>query len=133
MSSEELIYLENIFKNMDLTKIHKSYHAKNNGISAELKYIQYVLYKDNIKDLIIEYNETPTKNGIERRVLIRDNEEIVVEYNSDTEGKFIEKSNLCFVICIDTCKIVTTYYNTSNDSHNTLNLNRYSQNLNIIR
>ena len=133
MNNDELLYLKNEINAMNLNKVYFSKHVRNKGISCSLNVIREVLSKDNIEDLIIEYNETPFYGNVERRVLIRDNEPIYVHYCNNSGNDFSKESNLCFVICIDNCKIVTVYYNIINDNHDTLNLTRYSSDLIIIK
>lgn len=133
MNNKELLFLENLIKNLNLNDIYLSYHAKNNGITAPIEMIKDVLSKKNIQDLIIEYNETPTRDGLERRILIRNDELINVCYNVGSVREFSQLSNLCFVVCIDNCKIVTTYYNIAKDSHDTLDLKRYDASLKILK
>lgn len=92
-----------------------------------------VLNRESVRECIVEYNETPIKGVIEHRVLLRDSEQIMVKYNEGKDNEFSALSNLCFVLCMDNGKIVTTYYNVSDDSHDTLNLYRYDKSLNIIK
>lgn len=95
--------------------------------------ISHVLKKDNLMDLIIEYNETPTYNRLERRVLLRDNDIMKVKYTKEDNSNFEKESNLCFVICLDNSKVVTAYYNLVDDNHETLIDERYNENLKIIK
>lgn len=133
MTDEEILYIDKKIKSMDINSIYLSEHARNNNVVATIGQIKETLLNDSLKDFVVEYNETPFKGNIEHRVLLRDNKSIMVIYNEGMENQFCELSNLCFVLCMDNGKIVTTYYNIINDSHKTLNLNRYDKNLKIIK
>lgn len=133
MTDTEIDYLNEKIKSMIDKDIYFSRHAQNNGITATLEQVIDVLNRESIKDYIVEYNETPFKGVIEHRVLIRDSKRVMVKYNEGKDNEFSALSNLCFVLCIDNGKIVTTYYNVDNDSHDTLNLYRYDKNLKIIK
>ncbi|XZH79196.1 hypothetical protein ACSW8U_16050 (plasmid) [Clostridium perfringens] len=132
MTFEELYYLSNLLKKLDLNQLHFSKHALTNNVSSSIHQIRKILLKENLYNLIIEYNKTQTAHSLEHRVLIRDNEDVLVTYNPNTTNEFKEISNFCFVICLNNSRIITTYYNISTDTHKTLNLNRYSNNLNIL-
>lgn len=133
MTEKELQFLSNELRKIKLENIWLTSHVKEKNITFSLDMIYNVLKKDNLMDLIIEYNETPTRSTIERRVLIRDNDVINVTYNTNDNATFNKESNLCFVICLDNSKIVTVYYNIADDTHETLIDKRYNEDLIIIK
>lgn len=133
MTDEEVNFLVKKIKELNTQKVYLSKHAQNNNVTTTIEQILSILKSDYIKDCIIEYNETPCKGTLEHRILLRDIKSIRVTYNEGMKDEFEALSNLCFVICIDNAKIVTTYYNIDEDSHDTLNLYRYDKNLKIIK
>lgn len=133
MTDAEVTYLDSKIKAMLTKDIYFSQHAKNNNVTATLEQIMDILNRETVKEYIVEYNETPFYGTTEHRVLLRDTEEVMVKYNEGKDNEFSALSHLCFVLCMDNGKIVTTYYNMVNDAHDTLNLYRYDKNLKIIK
>lgn len=133
MNKKELLFLLNELRKIKVENIWLSKHIKQKNITVSLSMIVETLNKDNLMDLIIEYNETPTYNRIERRVLIRGNDVVKVSYIKEDNTTFEKESNLCFVICLDNSKIVTAYYNLVDDKHDTLIDKRYNRRLTIIK
>lgn len=127
-SKGEFVYLENKIKKLDLKQIKSSRHLNlKSSISYKKDDIIAVLSDEDIKNRIIEFNITPSKGSIDRRVLLRSKEEYDVLINNN-----IKKCNLCFVISIITGDLITVYYNESNDSHDTIDWRRYDNDLQII-
>lgn len=83
------------------------------------------------KDCLIEYSHmTKGKKGYvtDRRVLLRSKEELTIQMDGRKS-----KCNLCVVINIDKCEIITTWFNNSYYNHHNLRLHRYDANLNILK
>lgn len=82
--------------------------------------IDKILNKNNIKDLIIEYNRTLTdKNkNWDERIVIRDN-----KISQTDKGK----QNLCIVLSLSKNEVITAYYNPLDDNHATINMDRYDK------
>lgn len=133
MNEKELIFLFKELKKIRFENIWLSKHIKEKNITVSIDMIYKTLEKDNLKELIIEYNETPTYNRVERRVLLRDDSLINVKYTKEDNTTFEKESNLCFVICLDNSKVITVYYNLAEDMHDTLIDKRYNANLKIIK
>lgn len=117
----ELQYLEIILKSLGCIKL--STHAKKKNITINIDDIKKALKDINLKDNIIEYNET---NG-DKRVLVRSKE----VYPTNVEGVTIY-CNLCFVISLLKKEVVTAYYNSTKDNHDNIDLRRYNKNLKIF-
>jgi hypothetical protein len=126
MSKEELMFLQDRLHSLNINDIEVSDHLQNKFIDKgiELKQIPFI---DNLIPLIIEYNETPTRGFLDRRVLIRTTEKYIV--NIKGKNKIC---NLCVVYSIVSGKVVTAYYNEANDNHDSINMNRYNKNLKVI-
>lgn len=126
MTSNEISFL--VYKIQHLDKIIYSNHLLKKHITFNEKTILKTLKSSNLKNCIIEYNETPSKDFLDRRVLIRSEiaENVLINNNN------YELCNLCFVLSIVSKKVITVYYNKSNDNHTSLNLNRYDNTLKII-
>ena len=129
-TSEEKIYLS---QKIDIAKkytiLSEHHEAKNNGIT--LTDINKILTSG--KYSIVEYNETTKNNITDYRILIRSTEDFYTKfYDTKLNYSYNCECNLCFVISIKTGKIITSYFNKSNDIHTTINFLRYD-NLQIIK
>lgn len=124
-SKEEYLFLKNKLQNLNKERIVESYHLSIKFIGYDIDVVKELPYKDDI--YIIEYNETPTRDYIDRRILVRSKE----SYDVNIKGKII-KCNLCVVFSIVTNEIITIYWNKENDNHRTLNTTRYNKDLKII-
>lgn len=71
---------------------------------------------------VIEYNNTTTYWGTERRLILRSPK--VVKVEGVTSFQYI-------VISLDRLKVISTYYNGITDTHKTLDLNYYDKSLTI--
>jgi len=131
MTNEELSFLEKKLK--EINQLNYSYHVLNKEISFDKTDIEKMLKQENLKDLIIEYNETPTKDGLDRRVLLRGTEVKDVLYTKENGETFNALSNLCVVISLVSHRVITCYWNLANDNHNTIKWDRYNSDLKIIK
>lgn len=134
MTENELDYLYLALKKIDLDKLHISYHLQN---KTEVKYdiedVKKMLLDEQLRDYIIEYNETPLKNKVDKRILIRSNDTKLVKYKREDGTTFKALSNLCVVLSIIDNRIITCYWNIHNDRHDTINWWRYDRELEIIK
>lgn len=127
MTIEEKEFLKNKLYNLDKESIYVSKHLANKFIGYSLDIVKELPFKDNVMDLIIEFNSTPMNNYIDKRVLLRTNEIFDVYIN----GEF-EECNLCVVYSIINSKVVTVYWNRFTDNHATVDMRRYNKDLEII-
>lgn len=131
MSKEEIVFLEKAVHSI-VSKVHFSQHFKTNRVACSESYIKELLSKD-LSEMIIEYNETPSKNKVDKRVLIRDKDLQEVLFLSETTEEFTETANLCIVVSILTGSVITAYWNLSSDNHKTMDWRRYNSKLEIIK
>lgn len=131
MTNEELSFLEHHLK--QINQLNYSYHVLNKQISFDKADIENMLKHGNLKSFIVEYNETPTKDGMDRRVLLRGIDVRDVLYSKENGETFNALSNLCVVISLVKHKVITCYWNIANDNHNTIKWDRYNRHLNIIK
>lgn len=121
MSEWALNTLVNKFNELDKSKttIHRHLLGKKT-ITFSKEDIDKILNKNNIKDLIIEYNRTLTdKNkNWDERIVIRDN-----EISKTNKGE----QNLCIVLSLSKNEVITAYYNPLYDNHATINMDRYDK------
>lgn len=116
----------------DIKDVYISNYVNNKNISFSKDYILEILHRNNIRDLIVEYNETLKFNELDRRLLIRDDKEYLVNFKS-LDGKVFQKyGNFCFVISLLSFNIITVYWNIQEDNHDTIQWNRYDNSLKII-
>lgn len=129
MTRKEQWYLREQIKN--LPNIYFTNHALTNGVDVTIEQIKNTIKEYNY---IIEYNETINQNGkVDRRVLMRSSTIYNVDFKR-VDGSIVKgNANLCFVISIDTGRIITTYYNYIRDNHETIDYRRYDKNLKIIK
>lgn len=134
MNEEEKIYIEKKIRKIDVKDIKLSHHLrkKKKDIGFKIKDILDTLKSEDLQELIIEYNETPMRGKIDRRVLLRGDRASSVEFKSG-DRVFFSPANICFVISLDTSQIITVYWNKVSDTHKTINWNRYDKNLDIIK
>lgn len=134
MSETEKQYLKNKIKTIKTRDITVSKHIlnKKKDIGFKMENIFEILNEDKIENLIVEYNETQNDELIDKRVLLRGNKSYNVRFKSK-EGSFVSSANICFVISLNTYRIVTVYWNKSKDNHKTINWSRYDKNLDIIK
>lgn len=136
MSNEEIMYLsKKVFEIKSKINADNNLHLKKRIDVSEINIERYISIIEGglLPYKIIEYNETLRDNVLDHRVVIRDKKK---EYRTYHKGKTIETTgwcNLCFVLSIDTGKIITAYYNDANDSHTSLDLRRYDKKLEIIK
>lgn len=71
---------------------------------------------------IIEFNQTRN----EKRVVFRSSESAIVDINGSEQSV-----QLCLVIALETATMVTAYFNTTNDNHETINPKRYNSHMKI--
>lgn len=130
MTNGEKEYIINKLNQYSISNICLSNHViENKNREFSMSDIYSILKKDELIDLIIEYNT----NGKDRRILIRDNSIHTVDF-LDSKGNFIckENANLCFVISINSGRIITVYWNIHGDNHDTIDWRRYDAQLKII-
>ena len=126
MSKEELAFLKNQIQN--IKDIKPSWHLENKtSIKYKMEDIFKVVNDLDLENRIIEFNTTPSRRTLDKRVLLRSKE----VYSVDINGKQTN-CNLCFVISIKSHELITVYYNEYNDFHNTIDWKRYDENLKII-
>lgn len=104
-------------------KVFMSRHLKDKIARGELSVPQDVVEETlaTFSESFIEYNVTERNGRESRRVLLR-NYGVVREVR--VKGRTCP-ANLCIVIDMDSCCMVTAYWNALNDRHATLNSNRY--------
>ena len=141
------------FSNHYIEKFSNGYSEKFIIENGKKKYIKdksiidkhtfaKLLKRENIDDLIFEYNQKKDAKGniYSRRIVIRDTYISNVRFkessfNNQFKNGWIEGGcNLCCSIEINDLlqhkenpkiKIITSYYNLANDNHNTLDFDRY--------
>lgn len=74
---------------------------------------------------IIEYNITRFRGRNDSRVLLRSDK----VYPVSIIDKGVVYCNLCFVLSLDSGELVTVYWNDCNDNHQTINYERYDEQL----
>lgn len=123
MNEQELKRLTQVFSKLDKSRTTISKHLLNkDSITWHRNDIIALLHAD-IYDMIIEYNQTPTKWGtIDHRIVIRDKKSVETDHG---------KANLCIVVSLVENRVLTAYYNLVKDSHKTINWDRYCQYLKV--
>lgn len=84
--------------------------------------------KNASRSSIVEYNVVPSATGhMDHRVLMRTEREFIASVNGEDVA-----CNLCFVLSLDTGRIVTVYWNEAKDAHSTVDMGRYMQGLQVV-
>lgn len=122
--------------------VFRSLNANNNRIKISTHVIDKMIDKrtdyevravrtmlEHLDQHLIEYSHK-TKNRVnvyKRRILLRSSEEFDVFLDD-----VVQPANLCVVLDIDTCTVITTYFCKANWHHPNLRMKRYNANLKII-
>ena len=134
MTPQEVQYLEMRLKQIDARRVYISNHVREKDVSFNLEEIQKVLNREDVKNLIVEYNETiMTGDWLDFRVLLRTDEVKNVTFFGTKRIPFEAPANMCFVISLKTLKVITVYWNKANDGHRGMDWTRYDKNLLIVR
>ncbi|UOP04548.1 hypothetical protein [Conchiformibius kuhniae] len=137
LSRLDIANLRNVLRNtlamMPSQKFEYSSHVndkvRNKEVSLESEIIQSTLdvflsNSDGSSNCLIEYNEKSENNKIRyRRILLRSLVTKLVDIKDNGEIK----CNYCFVINIDTGRVVTVYWNKASDSHDSLDESIYQE------
>ena len=116
MDERGINILINKFNKLDKSKRSINKHLLNKKtISFREEDIDKLLNKD-IKDMIVEYNQTFTDEILDERIVIRDNEVVQTDKG---------EQNLCIVLSLIKNEVITAYYNPPDDNHTTIDMNRY--------
>lgn len=95
-----------------------SYHLSQKIVSGEIKFTETQLVETLANPMnLVELNTQDAGVG----ALYRSDK----DYEVMLDGK-VQLSNLCVVINLDTLYIVTAYYNSTLDNHDTINSDRYT-------
>lgn len=130
MSLEEKRYLHKYLLTVRKLDRHAHYIQRQQEFKHNIK-IRDVFDTIRDKDFIhniIEYNETLSKGRIEQRLLIRITK---IYYKCLNGNPQPEKCNGFVVINLTTGQLITGYYNSMSDNHNSLNKFRYNSDLKI--
>lgn len=133
MSLEEKLYLIQRLQDVRTKKhIQLSEHLRQkNAVSVSYYQLNDILQFIGAKN-IVEYNTVDRKGYHDERILVRSSREYCVDafdHKKKTTIKMV--CNLCLVVSLLTGNIVTAYYNTSGDIHETINMDRYDSQLAI--
>lgn len=134
MNDEEKCFLVEALKKSSLNLTFTN-HFYSNGVDCKEEDVIALLSRENLKELIVEYNETIREGVKDSRVLVRDTEvkEVLFRVDDKNKKEFKQQGNLCVVVSILTGNVITAYWNIATDKHTTLNWNRYNADLEILR
>lgn len=130
MTAEEKNYLHKYLLTIRKLDRHAHYIQRQEEFKHNIKIrdVFETIRSRNFIENIIEYNETLSKGRIEQRLLIR----ISRIYHKCLDGK--TKPEKCYgfvVINLTTGQLITGYYNSIEDNHDSLNKFRYNSDLKI--
>ena len=118
----------------NIKKLKKSSHLiekiENNEVTLRMKDVYKSLHHPNIKNNIIEYNETyrERENRIVQRVLIR----LLPIRNLKIANVGVVPCYTYVVIDLTTKQIITSYLNHVEDNHKSIDMSRYKGNM-VVR
>lgn len=116
-------------KNIDLDSLELSEHLLSKlHTNFNEDIIKNILKDNDIIKKIIEFNINKDKKGnvYDCRILIRDNNIYKVNLLNYITGKEeTHPANICFVYSLTFNRIITVYWNKSNDNHSTINMSQY--------
>ena len=122
-SDTERILLECCVNNLSNNYITVSEHAK-----THIPFFNHHFAKDVLNSCdIIEFNVTQ-RQDIQCRVLVRSKKTFPIKENGCTK-----QGNICMVVELKTCRVISTYANYADDTHSSINMSRYDGELNILK
>lgn len=134
MTKKEIAYLKNELKLLPSWQAKMSKHLIKKRVTVNIQDVEDTLVAQNVADCIVEYNETIDSSGqSDRRILIRCDIPKMVRFKTRRKNVVEAMAHLCFVISLDTYSIVTAYWNKISDDHESINWERYSKHLSIIK
>ena len=120
MTAEEKQLLSVLVSSLRGANFRITNHAK-----THIPFLNNSLVKQTLENCdVIEFNVTNNSS----RVLVRSRKQLNI-----IVGDNYELANVCLVIGIADCTVITAYANVKGDSHDTLNLDRYTADLDIIK
>ena len=112
--------------NMLHQRIYASYHLrKKSTVSYNMKDICSVLKSGEFD--IIEYNYVQYPDHRDNRIVVKSWNSYLVEIDGKEQD-----CNMVFVLSVSNHQIVTLWYNSIDDDHDTLNMNRYDKNIEVV-
>lgn len=134
MTEEEVDHLKKQIRLFPTWQLKKSKHLKRKMVSLNLDEVEAMLLDRKAERFIIEYNETVLPSGdTDRRLLLRSDKSRMVRFRTRRKKVVERRANLCFVISLNRYELVTAYWNKVDDSHETIQWNRYSDQLAIAK
>lgn len=131
MTKDEKDYLVYMIKEVKSIILHPHLQWKRDTgqLSFDIITIQRMFNAKYLHKHIKEFSVIELSDGhIDHRVLIRSNRTELV----NIDGRGLTKCNLMFVLSLDTKEIITAYYVHIHNHFDNPNMERYSENLNII-
>lgn len=112
--------------NMLHQRIYASYHLrKKSTVSYNMKDICSVLKSGEFD--IIEYNYVQYPDHRDNRIVVKSWNSYLVEIDGKEQD-----CNMVFVLSVSNHQIVTLWYNSIDDDHDTLNISRYDKNIEVV-
>ena len=111
--------------NIETLKV-SSHLREKDAITFDIEDIKNTISTCNTK-AIIEFNVTKMGNENDLRVLLKSNKVTLTE----CKGKTV-KCNLLFVVSLKNNRVVTAFYNRVNDTHKNLDMNYYTNSIDIL-
>lgn len=127
MSMEELLFLKERIKVVAYNYRFSAHFEDSRRLFDELS-IERLLNAPNAESCIIEYNETDES----RRVLLRSDFSVPVKLGIRKKTVKTD-ANLCLVVDLYTAEIITAYWNQATDNHANIDMNRYTEDLVILK
>ena len=122
-SDTERILLECCVNNLSNNYITVSEHAK-----THIPFLNHHFVRDFVSACdIIEFNVTKRRDNEQCRVLVRSRKTFPIR-----NERGVDDGNVCLVIDLKSCTVVSSYVNYSTDTHRNLDMNRYDESLNVV-
>lgn len=119
-NQKENIILSTFVSSLNAENIRFTHHSREH-----IPFINHNILKQIIGNCeVVEFNVTNNRP----RLLLRSNKQLNIIVNDN-----YELAHVCVVIGIKDNVLVSAYVNCVNDKHETLNMDRYTENLDIIK
>ena len=124
MTIQEIKYLDRKLAELDKNTMEITQHLEDKHINKNINLLKNL---PTMKHKIIEYNETPLKGKIDKRVVIQ----ALGKFRVNIDGK-MQDCKFTVVYSLTNNRVITSWYNAVGDNHKTINMKRYNKDLRII-
>ena len=119
---------ESILLSICVDNIKNNYITVSDHAKTHIPFLNHHFVRDFVSACdIIEFNVTKRRDEEQCRVLVRSHKTFPIR-----NERGVDDGNVCLVIDLKSCTVVSSYVNYSTDTHRNLDMNRYDESLNVV-